>query len=85
MEGLARVTLYTRPGCCLCDQAKAEMRAAGCEGEYELEEINIEADPQLAARYGTLIPVILINGTEAFRYRLTAREFKARLRAATRS
>ena len=85
MEGIARVTLFTRPGCCLCDEAKAEMRRAGCAGEYVLEEVNIEADPALAARYATLIPVILINGTEAFRYRLTAREFKARLRAASRS
>lgn len=83
MKPPARVTLYTRPGCCLCDKAKAEMLSAGCAGEYELEEINIETDPALAARYGTLIPVILINGTEAFRYRLTARDFKARLRAAT--
>ena len=84
MEGLARVTLYTRPGCCLCDQAKAEMQRADCEGEYVMEEVNIETDPALAARYGSLIPVILINGAEAFRYRLTAREFKARLRAAAR-
>ena len=83
MKSPVCVTLYTRPGCCLCDQAKAEMLSAGCEGEYELAEVNIETDPALEARYGTLIPVILINGAEAFRYRLTAQDFKARLRAAT--
>jgi glutaredoxin len=79
MKPLTRVTLYTRPGCCLCDKAKAEMQRAGCEGEYELKEVNIETDPALEARYGTLIPVILINGEEAFRYRLTAAEFKRRI------
>jgi glutaredoxin len=76
----AEVVLYTRSGCHLCDEAKAEMATAGCPDEYELVEINIEADPDLVERYGSEIPVILINGVKAFKYRLTAEDFKRKLR-----
>jgi glutaredoxin len=76
----AHVILYTRPGCHLCEEAKAEMLAAGCAGEYTLEEVNIETDAALHERYGWEIPVIVINGVKAFKYRLTADEFKRKLR-----
>ena len=80
MPKRARVILYTRPGCHLCEEARAEIGAAGCEDEYLLEEINIESDPALVELYGWEIPVIHINGIKAFKYRLTADEFKRRLR-----
>lgn len=72
----ARVTIYTKPGCHLCEEAKREIHAARCEGDYTLEEVNIESDPELTRRYGWEIPVVAINGTLAFKYRLTAAEFK---------
>ena len=71
MPKRARVILYTRPGCHLCEEARAEIVAAGCEDEYLLEEINIESDPALVELYGWEIPVIHINGIKAFKYRLT--------------
>lgn len=77
-----RVRLYTRPGCHLCEEAKREIAAAGCVELYELEEINIDDDPALRERYGWEIPVVTINGIKAFKYRLTAAEFKSRLRRA---
>ena len=76
----AHVILYTRPGCHLCEEAKAEMLAAGCGDEYTLEEVNIETDPVLEEQYGWEIPVIVINSVKAFKYRLTAAEFKRKLR-----
>ena len=76
----AHVILYTRPGCHLCEEAKAEMLAADCAESYRLEEINIDADATLKERYGSEIPVIYINGVKAFKYHLTAEEFKKRLR-----
>jgi hypothetical protein len=54
---------------------KAEMTQANCSRLYHLEEINIERDAELLARYGSDIPVLVINGAEAFRHRLTAKEF----------
>lgn len=78
----AHVILYTRPGCHLCEEAKREMLAADCGGEYTLEEVNIETDPALRERYGREIPVVLINNVKAFKYRLTADDFKRKLRRA---
>jgi len=73
----ARVVLYTKPGCHLCEEMKTQMRQANCENLYTLEEVNIETDAELFARYGYEIPVLWINGVEAFRHRLNAEEFRA--------
>lgn len=85
MKKRTRVLLYTRPGCHLCEEAKREIAAAGCAELYELEEINIDDDPALAERYGWEIPVVTINGIKAFKHRLTAVEFKSRLRRTSSS
>ncbi len=73
----ARVILYTKPGCHLCDEMKEQMREANCDESYSLEEVNIETDAELFARYQYEIPVLLINGVEAFRYRLQPEQFRA--------
>jgi glutaredoxin len=78
----ALVTLYTRPGCHLCDEARQAMLAARCEELYTLREIDIDLAPDLARRYGWDIPVVLINGVETFKHRLTPSEFKCELRRA---
>ena len=76
----ARITVFTRPGCHLCDEAKAAIYASGCEDEFLLEEINIDEDPALCDRYGHDIPVILIDGVKVFKHRVDPREFKRKLR-----
>ena len=73
------VTIYTRPGCHLCDEMKREILRAGCADRYIFEEVNIENDAALLSDYRDEIPVLQIDGVEAFRHRLTAEEFKARL------
>ena len=78
----ARVTLYTRHGCHLCEEAKQAMLAARCEDLYTLREIDIDIDPELTRRYGWDIPVVFINGVETFRHRLTSSEFERELRRA---
>ena len=75
----ARVVLYTKPGCHLCDEMKEQMRQANCEELYKLAEVDIETDSELLARYRYEIPVLLINGVEIFRHRLRADEFRAYL------
>ena len=75
----ARVILYTRPGCHLCEEAKEQILAADCSDSYLLEEVNIDSDPALVKRYGMKIPVITINGAGAFMYRVTAKEFREAL------
>jgi glutaredoxin len=72
----AHVIIYSRPGCHLCDEAKAVMQNAGCSASFTLEEINIESDKELLRKYQYDIPVVLIDGVEAFRHRVTANDFK---------
>ena len=75
----AHVIIYSRPGCHLCDEAKQAIEAADCGDEYTLEEINIESDPALLSRYQYDIPVVTINGDDAFRHRITSEAFRERL------
>lgn len=72
---MRKVIIYSRPGCHLCDIAKDKIRLAACPGEYTLEEIDIETDPVLLERYRNDIPVIMIDGVEAFRHRVTSAAF----------
>ncbi len=85
METKARVVLYTKPGCGLCDQMKTEMEIANVDSLYTLEEIDIEKDPELFARYRYEIPVLFINDVEAFRHRLRADDFRACLNSLSRA
>ncbi len=55
---------------------KAEMAKSNCEELYELREVNIETDENLSARYRYDIPVLEIDGVEAFRHRLSADAFR---------
>jgi glutaredoxin len=80
MKTKPHVTLYTKPGCHLCDEAKREMLAAEITEEYTFEEINIELYAEAYDRYKFEIPVITINGHKAFKYRLTAEEFRSKVR-----
>jgi len=77
VETRVKAVLYSRPGCHLCEEMKEVMSSSGCGELYALEEIDIENDPELFARYQFEIPVLFINGVEAFRHRLLAEEFRA--------
>lgn len=73
------VTLYTKPGCHLCDEAKREIFRADCEELYDFEEINIESRSDLFTRYRYDVPVIVVDGVHAFKHRLTSEDFKRAL------
>lgn len=75
----ALVTLYTRPGCHLCEEAKRQIEEARCAELYTLEEVNIDLAPTLKARFGWDIPVVALNGTIVFKHRLTAAQFRREL------
>jgi glutaredoxin len=60
MSDQPRVTLYTRPGCHLCDDAVAELRRL----EVAFAEVDISGDRELEAEYGDRIPVIMLDGKE---------------------
>jgi glutaredoxin len=75
------VTLYTRAGCHLCDDAKSVLIAAQRRAAFDYEERDIDADPELWRLYNEEVPVIAIDGRKAFKYRLTMDEFLKRLAA----
>jgi glutaredoxin len=83
MAAIPRVTLYTRRGCCLCDTAKGELQKARRRVEFDLEEIDIDQDPQLRALYSDEVPVVAINGKKAFKYHIEEQTFLKRLRDRT--
>jgi glutaredoxin len=62
------VTLYGRPGCHLCDEARAVLIRLRRTHGFVFSEVNIEDDDALHARYLERIPVIAVNGEERFDY-----------------
>jgi glutaredoxin len=60
------VTLYGRPGCHLCDDARDVLLRVRAEAPFELREIDIERDDELFKRYLERIPVVTLNGEELF-------------------
>jgi glutaredoxin len=62
------VTLYSRPGCHLCAEARLVLERVRDRVVFNLHEINIEADDALHTRYLERIPVIALDGEELFDY-----------------
>jgi glutaredoxin len=80
MPSRPRVTLYTRPDCHLCDQARAALESLRRDGAgFELEEIDIESDDELHARFLERIPVIELDGELVGELGLDADEIRSRL------
>ena len=79
------LTLYSRPGCHLCDEMKAVIQQASgtVDPSITVEEIDISTDPELEARYGLEIPVLLVDGKKAAKYRVTEGELTRMLRDRT--
>jgi thiol-disulfide isomerase/thioredoxin len=70
------LTLYSRPGCHLCDEMKTVVARVvrGLDTPVTIDEVDISTDADLEARYGVEIPVLLIDGRKAAKYRLTEGE-----------
>jgi glutaredoxin len=74
------LVLYGRPGCHLCDEARAVLERIG----HPFEEVDIEADDRLLARYLERIPVIALDGAELYDFFVDEVELRARLDARVR-
>jgi glutaredoxin len=62
------VTLYAREGCHLCDDARVVLERVRASHPFRLDEVDIEADDALHARYLERIPVVALDGEELFEY-----------------
>ena len=73
------VTLYSRPGCHLCEEAKKALEPLLREFGARLREVDIEGDPVLENRYGLDIPVIFIGERKAAKHRVDLRKLRRQL------
>jgi len=71
--------LYHAPGCHLCDRARQTLNELAGELSFEPVEIDISDDPELEARYREWLPVVEIDGEQAFVYVVTPEAFRRRL------
>jgi glutaredoxin len=76
--------LYGRPECHLCEEMKEIVTSAARELDCALEQVDISGKPELEAQFGTEIPVLVVNGRKAFKYRVTHRQLRRRLAAEAR-
>lgn len=67
---MTAIAIYSRPGCHLCDEMKAIVTRVAA-GVASIEEVDISTDPELEARYGLEIPVLMVDGKRVAKYRIT--------------
>jgi hypothetical protein len=73
------VVLYGRPGCHLCDDARAALHRVQARTPFVLEEIDIERDASLLRRFLERIPVVSVDGEEVFDFFVDEEELERRL------
>ena len=70
------LTLYSRPGCHLCDEMKTVINRVAESTPLHLEEIDISSNADLEERYGLEIPVLFVAGKKAAKYRIGEEELR---------
>lgn len=71
---MTRLTIYSRPGCHLCDEMKEVVHRVSASVPLSIEEVDISGDAELERLYGVEIPVLMIDGKKAAKYRIGERE-----------
>jgi glutaredoxin len=77
-----RVTLYSRPGCGLCDRARRVLEAERARAGFELIDVDITGDDALELEYGVRIPVVTVDGRERFELEVDPAELARVVRSA---
>jgi glutaredoxin len=75
-----RITLYSRPGCHLCERMREVVVPVAEEIGAGFEEVDVDADPAIAARYDLEVPVLCVNGEKIFSIHVTEQLLRRRLR-----
>ncbi|MCC7367790.1 MAG: glutaredoxin family protein [Chloroflexi bacterium] len=78
-----RVTLYSKPGCHLCELAEALIAAVARSQPLTVEHVNIESSPELFAEYRYRIPVIAVAGGQTLDWPTTAERLRKAVVAAS--
>jgi hypothetical protein len=74
-----RVTLYSKPGCHLCDDARAVIERVCADLGESYVELSILDDPELQRRYAEEIPVTLVDGAQHDFWRVSEERLRAAL------
>jgi glutaredoxin len=74
-----RVTIVTRAGCHLCQDAEAAVAALSAELGFGWDAVDVDADPVRQDRYGDRVPVILVDGREHGYWRVEPERLRATL------
>lgn len=74
-----RITLYSRPGCHLCEEMRKTTEPIAREYGATFEEVDVDDDPAIAARYDLEVPVLCVDGEKAFSIRVTPASLRGRL------
>jgi len=82
LAGPRDVTIYSRPGCHLCEEAKARISPLLAEFHARLTEIDIDEDPSLRALYDYDVPVVFLGARKAAKHRVDIAQFRRQLRDA---
>jgi glutaredoxin len=80
-SGEPRVTLYTREGCHLCDEAATVIAAVTSDVGASWRAVDVDADPEDRAEYGDLVPVVLVDGSIVAYYRVEPDRLRKALQA----
>ena len=83
LAGPRDVTIYSRPGCHLCEEVKSQMAPLLAEFGARLTEINIDEDQELRARYDYDVPVIFLGARKVAKHRMDIAQFRRQLRDAS--
>ena len=83
LAGPRDVTIYSRPGCHLCEEAKKQIAPLLAEFGARLTEINIDEDADLRAKYDYDVPVIFLGARKAAKHRVDLKQFRRQLRDAS--
>ncbi len=78
---MARVVLYTRPGCHLCDVARVVVETVTAELGVDSAEVDIRTSPELLVEHGMRVPVVEVDGREHAHFRVDPDGLRRALRA----
>lgn len=79
------ITLYTRNGCHLCEQAEKDILDLKRDYRFQLNMVDIDKNDELTELYGLIIPVVLVNGKEAVFGRINKIDISNRLQKNVKS
>jgi glutaredoxin len=80
LAGPRELTLYTRPGCHLCEEAKSEIASLLREYGARLREVNIDDDPALRERYANDVPILFLGSRKVAKHRMNLTQLRRQLK-----